>query len=999
MNKRCATSTPRFTKNSAGVLGSVIVKNLLFLTYLRPNFGQVSAIEKNMCCTDSTIGCNADKTSTFVTPYNGLAMPLEGVSHWGYVHTTLSDITSEDILRFYTIYPELLTQSDEHGHTVTTRAARDGDLDTLIAIFDSNSDYLFQCDEHGWTPATIAAHCRQSEVLELIYYYSPSAMFQPDQTGCTPATNAAKNGGTKVLYTLHQLDETVLFQFDQHHMTPATQAAIHHNSEVLRFLYQLNPKLLSVYDKSKTPASHHSLIFGNQTLLTELLFDTHHDTGLLPLTTLSHHAVEPYIELLKKVKDEFDLVTAFLFEFPHVQQVLLSGDTHSLRQLYQIDPHLFSQTVEGGWTLATKATSMRQHERLTSLHSLDPKLLSQPDQRNRIPLMLAANNMDLDTLKLFHQLNPRLFFDTDHRGFTVASKAARMGNTRLLEFLFSIIPYSIFASDKEMSPEKRAIEAGQTNVLKVIFKVNPVALMSPAPSPAGTDLHIDSHYSPHQYTHSTYSGYYKRAHNLDTFHELPSDLLLQEDFNGNTPGTLSVQKEAHDLSRLLYRLNPDYLYKKNSLGQSAFSLDQVTKKLDVINTLRNLETDSILDSFTQTLNANEALPEPHFELDPFFVYALAAIPSLVLSLCIAIRCFSIFSSDRHTHIDVHSDNRDARTFEAYERLKLETGTTFNAHHYFIHTFLPQLGLRANAAVLGSDNHPEWAQLKGQTVFYILDTIANDDELNSQLYESLITDVLLTDTQVSLKVAETNEKMSHLIFDFKKKTTTYNGAPIQTHLISTIPPEPSFSNSPLYKAFQTNFKFKYGLGFAANALNHTDVFKPLLFSAVAYVPFNNTLVIGRNILMRTFHYCIAHNDPKEVSLRLAAFIGGVSDFCEKNHHDDTVIHRLCELGQMQRLFITTLQGRLPGVLIDNVTNPQLKAIIPTVADLVNECCHNVFLKEKLHFKEDILAYVDSYIATHPYLSNPQYTSLKDQFIKDMASVCQDYDSKEPAHTLG
>jgi len=579
-----------------------------------------------------------------------------------------------------------------------------------------------------------------------------------------------------------------------------------------------------------------------------------------------------------------------------------------------------------------------------------PEIFSSSDPHSVTMATKAAKEGRHDVLRALYELDPTLLLQSDPHGWTPATRAAEEGRHEVLRLLYELDPTLLLQMDKGgWTTATLAAKEGQHGVLRVLHELDPTLLSQP---------------DQRGWTPATKAVASGADDVLRLLHELDPTLLSQPDKGGWTPATLAAKEGRHDVLRALYELDPMLLFQTDQNGWTPASTAVIKGQFEALTAMWNLDPLTVLPAVLLSLSIVILTVATRSFLENFLRREPTPIPI-------------------PTHVNVHSENRDDKTHNAYLALMAHLSGV-NLPSYLIKEVFPDFGLKI---LNTTDSNQEILDLTQTGRLLYLNILVNKKFIISD--ECLIKEngtENLNGISVSVEVLpdfwkpRTNEnKVLHIMSD----SIQYNNQIYpRTDCRISVHTKPQ-SESLISKAFEDNPKFRWALGFASNMRLSNLLFKPLIFSRATY---SDGVVLGRFALPEVHYFCKQSDDPNEVRLREAAFIGGILNGVIPLAENPNGLYRLCEKGQLQYLLSATLQGRFPGVMIDDTTMPGLEGVVPAVSVLVNECCLEAGHLGKFEDKRAFLEFVDTvYIPKNPFLAGDKHSGLKDQFKKSVNDV--------------
>lgn len=521
---------------------------------------------------------------------------------------------------------------------------------------------------------------------------------------------------------------------------------------------------------------------------------------------------------------------------------------------------------------------------------------------------------------------------------------------------------------------------------------------------------------------------------LQELYRLDPTLLSQKDEFGRIPATAAAYNEDSNVLKALYRLNPELLNQKDGRGKTAINLV-------IANSGDNDKVLNELLDFDPTLFKGHSweLAMRSVTSRTFLSYLCigVALPSVVICAFILIRMIldcgeaavaflnphlpvlwnvpqpeidRILNDrilddrllnvrilnrrnppDHPTIINVHNGSRDKKTLDAYRKLYAHVGQL--PGDYFRRVFIPDLGLKhlnlslTTIAEMALDPNEYYNKIyylfclgKSKPWLY-LEFVLEEIQQESTMYRMIF-----------YKIPEIGYPSDSLkeSFTLSDKLTYQNQHfdPKFSHFFTLEPPTlPSL----ISEAFQKDPKFRYSLGFATQELSLTKPFYPIIFQRF---PLSSGQINGLNLLNEAYQFCKMSSNSDEIKLREAAYINGMKHGIEPLAEDPKKLYRLCEQGQTQYLLSTLIQGRLEGVMIDDTSMQGLEAVIPSVKDLVTECCLNAEKHQKYTTQKEFMDFVtDDYCRNNPFLSGDRYPELKKGFWEGIEVVSRYLDQSE------
>lgn len=354
------------------------------------------------------------------------------------------------------------------------------------------------------------------------------------------------------------------------------------------------------------------------------------------------------------------------------------------------------------------------------------------------------------------------------------------------------------------------------------------------------------------------------------------------------------------------------------------------------------------------------------------------------------------SEDRSNTINVHSQDRDKHTFEAWKTLEKHL-KEIDLKTHFTTGFLPDIGLKM---IQETDELQDIRDMIKAGRRLYLHVISQENKACIVFDECMIKEdaSVCHDGIVALVEALPDfwkpRTLTDQALQITPATVEYGGqAYLRSDCIFYIQTE-SQSGSLISETFATSSEFRWALGFSSKSALAAQLFKPITLFKIDYL---EGRISGPAAISAAHYFCKESPDSNEVSLREAAFIGGIRNGVVPLGTDANGLYRLCEQGQLQYLLTGVLQGRLPGVWIDDTTEAGLANVVPTVAVLLNECCMKANSLGKFDDKTEFLAFVAAYSQENPFLADGKFPELLQAFhggIESTAKYMSDADAAIP-----
>lgn len=570
-------------------------------------------------------------------------------------------------------------------------------------------------------------------------------------------------------------------------------------------------------------------------------------------------------------------------------------------------------------------------------------------------LTFSLRGLGIDLVQEVYEKYPGVFKGEDigkeSFSYSLASSAIKFGNIEVLNWivntdldLFNVSPFRIesevmlatFADKTDNEPLMKWLYDNK----QVLFRLATNAVSNP------------------------YFFYFQGLNIFNLLYKVNPQMLMERDNNGYTLATLAARLGNTEGLRTLYKLVPE-------------TFNQVD--------------DHFMDPLTSALlNGQMRAYIEIMEFKP--ISLLLHVITAGAAICLAFDVFVAQLRDRKTLVNVHDGSRDSKTFNAFQTLKEHIGKL--EANYFWNVFLSDLGLKEMEMSIKtleelSSNQESYKDKSLYLVCYlsgnkfrsqeiVLNEIQHDKNQSQLTFNIVPENGYPVETERSLIRIDNKGE----IFD-KTKNVSIKQAVIY------VPIE--HSNSSLSNSFKNDLLFRFALGFTT--ISGNPLFFPQLFNQFYLVPYKSK-VVGREVLMYAHAFVNIAQDSNEQRLREAAFINGIKDGVTLSNYGPNKWYRFCEKGQAQYLLITLLQGRLPGVMIDDTTMEGLKNVIPSVNELVTECCLNA-QKQRADNQETFMAFVkNDYTRNNPFLSGNEYPDLKEKFWSEIKTYARYLDPAEP-----
>lgn len=572
-------------------------------------------------------------------------------------------------------------------------------------------------------------------------------------------------------------------------------------------------------------------------------------------------------------------------------------------------------------------------------------------------------------------------FKLDSQGRTLLTTAVLLKNLTLLEPLLKNKEISLVESDsKGRTPLSLAGEVGWIDIIEPCQIHFPLLL---------------THSDKRGYSALTRAAEYGHSDFLKKVYEKSPHLLSATDSNSYTPVYRAISSFQFNTTKQLYDMDVSLILRdmcilKTLAGIGVCIVTWYLMKRSITNDRVQRGADIIHGAADrvrrQAPNQNRI------------------VRGMAMGVADALNAVNRLITD---HINVHDVGREGRMLDAIHKLSHEIGSQFNSNDYFYTTFLPKLGLHPLDFEYCFENSKE---IKDKKILYFLDSntikgiplkdyFCGKEACVSSVSKSKdrITVSLSYDSNVDVDIPFTRNRFVKFVSNRVHEIVFHRNGVVDFDKSERLNPlvllkeDGPFEHSNetyLKEALRSNEKFSFALGLSDNALyKGLDVFHPLLFDRTTLPCGERSFEThdGLDVIMKLHHYCQRIEDEHKQSIKLTEFVGGISRGVEKRDSDNDTnirLYRKCDIGQLQDVMISVLQGSLPGVMIDDVKNEH-QIVLPKLADLVNSCCYQLNQKDTIETKTAANAFVNTFIDENPFLKEEKY-NLKTEFLQEMAN---------------